>query len=126
MSDIHLRLAHVRIENLSWNDLITRYDTPDTFFYCDPPYYNCPDYKHNFETQDFLDLAAVLKQIQGKFMLSINDHPDIREIFYGFNRREVSLLYTISQTGPVEANELIYSNYEFKPTEDLSLFPGMY
>lgn len=58
-------------------------------------------------------------------MLSINDHPDIREMFSCYNHKEVSLLYTISQTEPVEANELIYSNYEFKQNEDLSLFPGM-
>jgi len=32
MSGIHLRLANVRIENLSWKDLILRYDTPETFF----------------------------------------------------------------------------------------------
>lgn len=39
MSTVHLRLAHVRIENLTWQNLIKRYDKPDTFFYCDPPYY---------------------------------------------------------------------------------------
>ena len=123
MSDIHLRLANVRIENLSWKDLIARYDKPDTFFYCDPPYYLCPDYKHNFALEDFHELAAALGQIQGKFMLSINDHPDIREIFKDFNRKEVSLLYTVGKSGPSEANELIYSNYEFKVGDELSLFP---
>ncbi len=124
MSDIHLRLAHVRIENLSWKELITRYDKPDTFFYCDPPYYLCPDYKHNFVLKDFKELAETLKGIEGKFMLSINDHPDIREVFKDFNQKEVSLLYTIGQKGSIEANELIYSNYEFKEIEDLSLFPN--
>lgn len=119
MSDIHIRLANVRIENLSWRKLIPRYDKPNTFFYCDPPYYKCPDYKHNFTPEDFIELSDTLQNIQGKFMLSINDHPDIRSIFQGFNYKEVSLLYTVGQNGPVEANELIYSNYEFRKKRDL-------
>ncbi|MCP3942656.1 MAG: DNA adenine methylase [Desulfobacteraceae bacterium] len=122
MSDIHLRLAYVRIENLSWKDLIIRYDRPDTFFYCDPPYYLCPDYKHNFTLDNFVELAETLKGIQGKFMLSINDHPTIREIFQDFNQKKVSVDYTVGQKGPVKANELIYSNYELKERKSLSLF----
>ncbi|MCP3944583.1 MAG: DNA adenine methylase, partial [Desulfobacteraceae bacterium] len=122
MSAIHLRLSDVRIENLSWKDLITRYDRPDTFFYCDPPYHGCPDYKHNFILEDFVALADSLKSVEGQFMLSINDHPEIRQVFKDFNHKEVSLLYTVSQKGPVEANELIYSNYEFKENGNLSLF----
>ena len=39
MSAVHFRLAHVRIENLPWQNLIKRYSKPETFFYCDPPYY---------------------------------------------------------------------------------------
>ncbi|MCP3944542.1 MAG: DNA adenine methylase [Desulfobacteraceae bacterium] len=124
MSAIHLRLSDVRIENLSWKDLITRYDRPDTFFYCDPPYHGCPDYKHNFILEDFVALADSLKSIEGQFMLSINDHPEIRQVFKDFNHKEVSLLYTVGQKGPVEANELLYSNFEFKEIIDLSLFPN--
>ena len=73
---------------------------------------------------DALTSPGRMKDIQGKFMLSINDHPDIRKVFKDFNQKEVSLLYTVGQKGPVEANELIYSNYELKETEDLSLFPN--
>ncbi len=39
---------------------------------------------------------------------------DIREVFKDFYHKEVSLFYTVGQKGPIEANELIYSNYEFK------------
>ncbi|WP_321495652.1 DNA adenine methylase [uncultured Desulfobacter sp.] len=122
MSEIHLRLTNVRVENLAWKDFISRYDNPDIFFYCDPPYYLCSDYKHNFVLDDFINLAAALKNIHGKFMLSINDHPDIREVFNYFPYKEVSLLYTVSQNGPVEANELIYSNFEMKEQTNQSLF----
>lgn len=82
----------------------------------------CPDYKHNFDEVDFQQLADVLKCLQGKFMLSINDHPEIRTIFTEFNCQEVSLLYTVSKAGPTEANELIYSNYKMKEKTSQSLF----
>ena len=96
MSEIHLRLTGVHIENLPWKDLITRYDGPDVFFYCDPPYYKCRDYKHNFTLKDFKALAKHLAGIKGKFMLSINDHPDMRQVFRDFNYKKVSLLYTMN------------------------------
>ena len=102
--------------------MIAKYDRPETFFYCDPPYYLCPDYKHNFVLEDFQEIAAVLKDIEGKFMLSINDHPDIREIFKDFNKKSVSLLYTVSSAGPTEADELIYSNFDFKENKSRGLF----
>ena len=121
MSAIHLRLAHVRVENLTWQELINRYDRAETFFYCDPPYYQCPDYKHNFVLKDFLEIADVLKGIQGRFMLSINDHPEIREIFKCFHRKSVSLLYTVGNQ-PTKAQELIYSNYDLKENITPSLF----
>ena len=124
MSAIHLRLSQVRIENLPWQKLIAKYDRPEIFFYCDPPYYLCPDYKHNFVLDDFVEIADALKDIKGKFMLSINDHPDIRDVFRAFQRKSVSLLYTVSSNGPTEANELIYSNFEFKENRALSLFDG--
>ena len=106
MSMVHLRLAHVRIENLPALELIKRYDRQDTFFYCDPPYHGHPDYKHNLVLEDYINLADTLKSIKGKFILSINDHPDMREVFRHFNIQAVSLLYSVSGK-PTEGKELI-------------------
>ena len=122
MSEIHLRLSNVYIENLSWKELIERYDRPETFFYCDPPYLGCPVYKHNLVLDDFIEMAKSLGSIKGKWMLSINDHPDIKRVFHGLNYKKVSLLYTVSQNGPVEVDELIYSNFDFKKEKPQSLF----
>lgn len=113
MSAVHLRLTNVRIENLSWEKFIPRYDRPDTFFYCDPPYYESPGYKHNFELQDFTDLADMLATIKGKFILSINDHPKMREVFSRFKRQPVSLLYSVGSK-LTKAKELIITNFPAK------------
>lgn len=122
MSQVYLRLANVHIENLSWEELITRYDKPGTFFYCDPPYHKCPDYKHNFALDDFVSLAEALGRIRGKFMLSINDHPDMRDVFAPFHCKEVSLTYTVGSGDPVNADELIFSNFELKEQGEMDLF----
>lgn len=49
MSEVHLRLASVTIENLRWQDFIRRYDRDEICFYLDPPYYKAPYYRHNLE-----------------------------------------------------------------------------
>ncbi len=74
---VYLRLVIVVIENLPALEFIRRYDNDKTLFYCDPPYHKCPYYKHNMTLGDYNDLARQLKNMKGKFILSINDHPDM-------------------------------------------------
>ena len=38
LSAAHLRLSGTTVENLSWQEVMRRYDRPHTFFYLDPPY----------------------------------------------------------------------------------------
>ncbi|NOX34132.1 MAG: DNA adenine methylase [Deltaproteobacteria bacterium] len=109
MSAVHLRLAYVRIENLPALELIKRYDRPDTFFYCDPPYHGHPDYKHNMTRWDYEKIAKRLSEIEGRFILSINDNPNMREVFKDFKIQPVSLLYSVGKK-PTKAKELIITN----------------
>lgn len=110
------RLRRVAIENLDFEDFIKKYDSKDTLFYLDPPYYGCEnDYgKALFKRDDFIRLKKTLDDIQGKFVLSLNDVPPVREIFKGYNFKEVELLYTVSKSGNTKAKEVIISNYEFE------------
>ncbi|PHS05877.1 MAG: DNA methyltransferase [Blastopirellula sp.] len=112
LADVHERLAGVVIENLPWQEVITKYDSPDALFYLDPPYWDGEnDYgKGIFAKDDFRRMAKQLAAIEGKFILSINDVPRIREIFEGFDFQEVRLKYSISNSESTEAKELIISN----------------
>lgn len=47
--------------------------------------------------QDFYDLADVLANIKDKFLMTINDIPEVREIFKGFRIEEVKLKYSMSR-----------------------------
>ena len=111
LSAVHLRLVRVSIEHLTWEKFISRYDKPETLFYCDPPYYKCPFYAHNLELADFKKMASVLAGIKSRFILSINDHPDIREVFKEFGVKPVSLNYTVSKGKHTTGRELLITNY---------------
>ena len=113
LSAIHLRLARVYIENKGYEDLIASFDRPDTFFYLDPPYYGCENYYGDgiFAREDFGKLGAILRGLKGKFILSINDHPQIRETFKGFRISKEETRYTAGHISPKQTTELLISNY---------------
>jgi DNA adenine methylase len=110
LEEIHERLCGVDIECLPYAGFVARYDTPTTLFYLDPPYFgNEGDYGPGiFSRDDFGLLRGILDSLQGHFILSINDHPAVREIFAGFQMEEVSLNYRVSGKA-TPANELIIS-----------------
>ena len=112
LSAVHLRLARVYIEHLSYDDVIRRYDRPATLFYLDPPYFG---HEHSygrgvFEPSDFAQLRDILSTLQGRFILSLNDTPEIRKLFGEFKIDEVSVRYTCGRTNRPQVKELLISN----------------
>jgi len=112
LEEVHERLASVVIECLPYEQCIARYDArPRTLFYIDPPYWGCTDdYGRGiFAPEDFEKLAELLADIQGDFILSLNDTPEVRQIFGGFVLEEVRLNYRMGGKA-TPARELIISN----------------
>ncbi len=72
------RLEQVIIEKQDFEKLIARFNTPNTFFYLDPLYYT-KEHLYDREDADTFskheELAAILMQIKGKFLLSNNNDP---------------------------------------------------
>lgn len=113
LEDVHDRLAPVTIENLPYATFIRRYDRRGVLFYLDPPYWDCEDdYGANvFGREDFERLADQLAGIAGKFVLSINDTPGVREVFSRFELEGVETTYTLGGgTAAKRAGELIIRN----------------
>lgn len=112
LSEAHLRLARVYIENKDYKALIERHDTPDTFFYLDPPYYNCEDYygKNIFKKDDFEIIKNILSLLKGKFIMSINDTHEVRELYKDFNINEVDTTYSVSGKRQ-KITELLIKNF---------------
>jgi DNA adenine methylase len=103
LEDVHERLAGVVIERLPWPDLIRRYDRPETLFYLDPPYWGSEgDYGPGvFARADFECLAEILAGVKGQFLMSLNDHPDVRRTFSPFQIEAVKTTYSVS-SGPAK------------------------
>jgi DNA adenine methylase len=84
------------VENMDFEDVITKYDSPTTYFYVDPPYYIVGEgsyySNHDFDRQDHERLANVLHGVQGKFSLSYYDFELLHEWFpedqYTWARKE--------------------------------------
>lgn len=115
LAALHGRLARVSIERLPYAEFIRRYDSAETLLYLDPPYWGCEgDYGAGvFGPEDFALLAEQLRGIAGRFILSINDTPEIRAAFAGFDFGTAETSYTISSnTGGAakKVTELIIRN----------------
>lgn len=111
LSEVHLRLARVTVENLPWHEFVERYDRGQTLFYLDPPYFKAPYYEHNLELKDYQEMGHLLADISSKFILSINDLPEMREAFKGFKLHPVTLKYSVSKGDWTTGRELIITNF---------------
>lgn len=113
LSDAHLRLAGVTVEHLNWFECFKKYDRPFSFFYADPPYWKVEGYGMDFGIEQYQLLAETMKAAQGKVMLSVNDHPDMRTAFDGLNIEATSLKYSVNnyREAPAASKELIIKNW---------------
>ena len=119
------RLKDVYVENLDFKDIVKRYDIRETnkeeqstLFYFDPPYYDTKEYKDKFTLDDHYDLSEMCKKLKGDFILTINSHDEIKELYKEFNFVENEVNYSLSKdtNGMGKRKELIITNYDVKLT----------
>ncbi len=113
---LHSRLSGVTVMNLDYAVFIDRLDRAGTLFYLDPPYFgNEGDYgKGLFDRVAFASMADQLSGLKGAFILSLNDHPEVRRTFAGFEVSEVATTYSIARSKAVDQTarrELLISNF---------------
>lgn len=72
---IHEKLQCYQIENLSAEQCIKDYDSPETVFYCDPPYHGKNWYVHKMDHEAHIRLCNLIFQSKGFFALSGYDNP---------------------------------------------------
>jgi len=116
----HDRLQGVQIFNRDFRHILKmlkRYD--GVFIFEDPPYWGVSgggDYLELFSWDDHAELAEANLSSKHKWMLTINDHPDIRELYEGKEDvyiRGYKIRYTVNRGNPQrEHTELLVSNFD--------------
>src|SRR4030042_2789540 len=82
------RLKNVIIENIDYKQIILTNDSPVTLFYLDPPYPHSTRcishrdaYRHEFSTDQHIELAGILHNIKGMAVLSTYDNPLYHQLY---------------------------------------------
>ncbi len=115
LSAVHLRLSRAYIENKDYSEILSRFDKINTFFYIDPPYLGCEDYygKGIFSREDFMKLKDILVGVKGKFIMSINNTPEIRQFYKSFYIEEVTTSYSAGGADKKKkVTELLIKNFK--------------
>ena len=111
-----LKITHV--ENMDFAEVIEKYDSPNTYFYVDPPYWKTENYysNHDFDRQDHERLSKSLISMEGKFSLSYYDFPLLSEWFpkdtYTWKKKEFAKA-AAAKKGKTQTmgEELLIMNY---------------
>lgn len=115
LADVAERFLTVQIENAPAIEVIKRYDTPGTLFYCDPPYPHESRgeknvYSHEMTDKDHRELSILLHNIQGKAAIS-GYACDLMDNLYGdWNYRKSPIKKT--PTIFKERQEVLWANYD--------------
>lgn len=79
---LNVRLDRTTVENLDWQRCLDVYDRRETFFFCDPPYTACNAGMYAaWTTADVQKFRERLDRLKGRWLVTLNDAPDIRRIF---------------------------------------------
>jgi DNA adenine methylase len=102
LDDTAARLRGVLIEQRSFEDILTRYDSPSTWFYLDPPYVHFQAngrYKALSEEQ-LASLFAQLAGLKGSFLMSFDDCAEVRALArrHRFHVRKVAVGYSLGSS----------------------------
>lgn len=124
------RLQGVTLEIEDFETIFQRYDSPNTHFYLDPPYFFTEDYYPGniFQRKDHARLAAILLNAEGLWLLSYNLCPEVLELYQqpGILIEEVDRINNMAQRyeGGAIYKEVLISNYDTikRTPEQLYLF----
>ena len=114
LEDLHSRLAGVVIECLDFGAFLQRYDSPETLFYLDPPYWGSEgDYgKHLFSRQDFQRLSGILTglrrddhavladrvlRLKASWLMTYDNAPEIEALYETRRRYRFSINYSAQE-----------------------------
>lgn len=123
VEEMAIRLQNCQIECADALYVIASRDTENSFFYCDPPYYNsnCGHY-NGYSEQDFEALLFLLSKIKGKFLLSSYPSPLLERYIaaHGWNNWSIEQPVSVNaKSGKLKNKiEMLTANYPFELKEE--------
>ena len=101
------RIKDWQIDNKDWSEMLDTYDSPDTFFYLDPPYVtstrkSSSGYAHEMSDDDHQRLIERIQTLKGKVMLSGYNNP----LYEGLPWRRADIPVTLSSAGRTRTSNL--------------------
>jgi len=113
------RMKNTKIYSGDYLEVMKQYDSPETFYFLDPPYPNewtGPEGTKLFSREDTQKLHDYLKTIKGKFLMTINSLKWIVDMYSDFKQYKLLVPRTFKH-GDEPKFELIVTNYEVKKKE---------
>lgn len=109
IAELNARFDRVNVEHLDWARCIDLYDGPDTVFFLDPPYPGTDPtmYRHFMSMADHRALAARIKRLRGRWVLTYGEHALARELYGDCTIRRAARRRTINMKSPKIITELI-------------------
>ncbi len=119
---IHRLLQGVRITHLDFEQVLQ--EPGKSFVYLDPPYMKVGAdlYQYSHNLADHHRLARILKGSEHTWLLSYDDHHEVRALYDGCPIFEVPLTYTIN--GAARKHELLICSPDIEPRVQGVLNPG--
>ena len=123
LEDISVRLLRVQIEHLDALDVIARYDSPNTLFYCDPPYVvstltSCGYGDFMYTDKDHERLARALRDISGLVAISGYRCALMDTLYKGWQRHTANVTSAQSTRRAGKSGkqrvECLWTNYDYK------------
>jgi DNA adenine methylase len=117
LDNIVTRFREVMIECKPAVEVLTKFDSPETLFYVDPPYLPetrhaglAATYKSEMTRKDHEDLLKVIRKIKGKVLLSGYDSPMYSKALKSWNRAEHVGKSHLTNSGQTRV-EVLWMNY---------------
>ena len=120
---LHQRLSRVMIERLDYRECIRKYDSPETFFYLDPPHIgNESSYDGGFTPKDHERLYNLLTKVKGRWLLKYTYHPWVMEKYRDFSKVVIEYVKSstiVKNSSRVKGKYVLIANYELPPNMKL-------
>ena len=133
LAEIAQRLLRVQIENAPAIEVIQRYDSPETLFYCDPPYVHASRadtnaYAYEMSDDEHRELAHALRNVHGKVALSGYAGELMDELYGDWHRieapsRAAHSTNTGAENKKQSRTEVLWINYTLDRQQELSEDP---